>query len=59
MIQYLSIARGSYGELRSQIYIGISVDLIDKRTGDKWIKEAIEISSMISGLIKTKKSHLS
>jgi four helix bundle protein len=55
-IQFLSYARGSCGELRSQIYIGIEAKFIDKETGKRWLSEAIEISSMITGLIKTRRS---
>jgi len=53
--QFLSYARGSCGELRSQIYIGKDIKFIDKKLGQKWIQEAIEISSMITGLIKTRR----
>ncbi len=32
-LQFLSYARGSCGELRSQIYVGIAGRLIEKQTG--------------------------
>ena len=57
-LNFLSYAKGSCGELRCQIYIGIDIDYIPKDVGKKWIQETLEISSMISGLIKTKRGFL-
>ncbi|MBF0350025.1 MAG: four helix bundle protein [SAR324 cluster bacterium] len=57
-VNFLSYAKGSCGELRTQIYIGIDIDYIDKDTGLQWIRETREISSMITGLIKTKRKRL-
>jgi four helix bundle protein len=57
-IKFLSYSKGSCGELRTQVYIGIEINYIDKDTGKRWIAEAKEISSMIAGLMKTKKSFL-
>ena len=52
---FLSYAKGSCGELRTQIYIGMEIEYIDKQLGSQWINEANEISAMLSGLIKTKR----
>ena len=57
-LNFLSYAKGSCGELRTQIYIGIKIDYIQHDVGEKWLREALEISSMLSGLIKTKKDFL-
>jgi len=57
-IMFLSYAKGSSGELRTQIYIGVDIGYVDKTLGSEWLKEAREISSMLSGLIKTKRSFL-
>ena len=57
-IHFLSYAKGSCGELRTQIYIGIDISFIDKITGKRWIKETIEISSIISGLMKTRRTFI-
>ena len=57
-MNFLSYAKGSCGELRTQIHIGIEINYIDEDMGKRWLKEAIEISSMLSGLIKTKKGFL-
>jgi len=55
-IQFLSYAKGSCGELRSQIHIGIKIEYIDLEKGSSWIDEAIKISSMLSNLIKIRRS---
>ena len=57
-IKFLAYAKGSCGELRCQIFIGIDIGFISKDLGIKWIEEAIEISAMLSGLIKTKRGFL-
>ena len=57
-INFLSYAKGSCGELRCQIYIGMDIEYIPKNVGKKWIQETIEISSMLNGLIKTKRGFL-
>jgi len=54
-IQLLSYAKGSCAEFRTQVYVGVEVSYIHHETGEKWLQESIELSSMISGLIKTKK----
>ena len=57
-INFLNYAKGSCGELRTQIFIGMEIDYIPKESGKKWLDETIAISSMIGGLIKSKKSSL-
>ena len=57
-LNFLSFARGSCGELRSQIYIGIEINIIDRKTGHRWIKETREISKMLTGLIKTRSNFI-
>ncbi|MBU4011577.1 MAG: four helix bundle protein, partial [Proteobacteria bacterium] len=52
----LSYAKGSCGELRTQIYIGIQIGYINKDKGEYWLKEANELSSMLNGLIKTRRN---
>jgi len=54
-IRFLIYAKGSCGELRSQTSIGKKIKYIDVETANRWIKESIEISSIIAGLIKTRK----
>ena len=50
-INFLNYAKGSAGELRTQIYIGIEVGYIPKEHGKQWLQEATEISRMLHGLI--------
>jgi four helix bundle protein len=57
-IRFLIYAKGSCGEFRSQTSIGIKTNYIDIKTENKWREESIEISSMLTGLIKTRKSLL-
>jgi four helix bundle protein len=53
---FLNYAQGSAGELRTQLYIAIEINHIERDTGRKWIQEAEEISKMLHGLIKTIRS---
>ena len=53
-IRYLDIARGSSGELRTQLYIGMETGFIDKGSGIDLIGETKELSAMITGLMKVK-----
>jgi four helix bundle protein len=57
-ISFLSYAAGSCGELRTQIHIGGEIGYINKAKGEEWLKEANEISSMIKGLIKTRRKFI-
>jgi four helix bundle protein len=55
-VTFLPYAKGSCGELRTQIYVGIEIEYISKETGESWLRETEEISLMLGGLIKAKKS---
>jgi four helix bundle protein len=57
-VKFLLYAKGSCGELRTQIYIGLEISYIDAEVGSKWVAETEELSNMIGGLIKTKRSFL-
>ena len=57
-IRFLYYSKGSCGEFRSQTNIGMKINYIEKEIGVKWINESIEISSMLSGLIKTRKNFI-
>ena len=52
--RFLRIAKGSCGEIRTQLYIAQALGYLEKTVGEQTIEECIEISSMISSLI----SHL-
>lgn len=51
-IKFLQYAKGSCGELRTQIYIGIEAGYISREQGRKWIVESRELSAMLYNLIK-------
>lgn len=57
-IQFLGYAKGSCGEVRTQIQIGIAIGYIPEDTGKLWLAESKELSKMIAGLIRTKQSWL-
>jgi len=54
--RFLTIAKGSAGELMTQIYIGIEAGYIDRTHGLAWIKEVKELGRMLGALIKHWKS---
>lgn len=51
--KFLTYAKGSSGELRTQLYIGIEAGIIPRQQGWEWIRETEELSKMLHGLIKT------
>jgi len=50
--RFLSFSKGSAGELRTQLYIGLRAGLFSEEQARPLINEAKEISSMIEGLRK-------
>lgn len=55
-IRFLYIAKGSCGELRTQLYIAMEIGCMEKDKCHSFIEEAKEISYMISGLIQKRKT---
>ena len=53
---FLNYAKGSAGELRTQIYIGIDIGFIPREKGKAWVLEAEELSKMLYGLIRSIRS---
>ncbi len=49
-IRFLNIAKGSCGELRTQIYISRKLDFVTKADFERLIAECKEISAMLHGL---------
>jgi four helix bundle protein len=47
---FLNIAKGSCGELRTQLYIARRLELLRKPTFDALIRESKELSAMLEGL---------
>lgn len=50
--QFLKIAKGSSGELRTQLYIAGKLDAIDSSSLRLLVRESKEISAMLEGLRK-------
>jgi four helix bundle protein len=58
-IRFLRIAKGSAGELRTQIYIAVGVGILDQATADDMLAKSRHISSMLRNLIKTREERFS
>ena len=54
-IRHLYIAKGSSGELRTQLYIAIRQKYIDKAPGDQLINRAQRLSGMIQKFINARR----
>ena len=50
-VQFLCIARGSCAELRTQLYIAVSVGAISADSASKLVAETKRIAAMLTGLI--------
>ncbi|MBO0937438.1 four helix bundle protein [Fibrella sp. HMF5335] len=53
-IRYLRIAKGSNGELRTQIHLAIAIDVIDADTGQGLLDKSRLISAMLQNLLKVR-----
>lgn len=49
---FLYVAKGSCGELRSMLRISIDLDIVEKEIAERLYADSVEISRMLSGLIK-------
>lgn len=50
-IQFLSVAKGSSGELRAHLYVALDQGYIDRKTFDRLSGASCEIGRMIGGLM--------
>ncbi|WP_372872615.1 four helix bundle protein [Shewanella sp.] len=57
-VRFLYYAKGSLGELVTQLYIGAEIDYLDKQTALTMVKEAKELAKIIGTLIKNKESQI-
>lgn len=56
-IRFLRIAKGSSGELRTQIYIAMGTGLVTAEKGTELISKSRHLSAMIQNLIKTRETN--
>jgi four helix bundle protein len=52
LIQFLSLAKGSCGELRAQLYVALDQNYLRPDLFERLYQSATEISRMLSGLIR-------
>ena len=57
-VRFLHIAKGSAGELRTQVYISCQIGLIDGEAQKELVEELKVISAMLHALIKSIKANL-
>jgi four helix bundle protein len=57
-IRFLKFAKGSAGELRSQLYILMLAEFIPQKSYEELYKELISISSQLGGFIKYLKASI-
>lgn len=50
---FLFIAKGSCGEVRSMLYVALDLNYIDRQEFEKAYDLTVEISKLLSGFIKT------
>ena len=51
--RFINIAQGSIAELKTQIWIGMKIEYIEKDKGKYFVNEASEIAAMLGGLHRT------
>lgn len=54
-IRFLQFAKGSCGELRTQLIIAIKIGYLEEEHGNSLVQEAEEISFMLNAFIKKRK----
>jgi len=58
-LRFLGIAKGSCGELRTQLHIGIRAGVLCDARYQAFFREAVEIARMLQGMITSIESSLS
>ncbi len=51
-MQFLSVAKGSSGEVRSQLYLALDLGYVEKEECEKLIDEFKKLTAMINSFIK-------
>ena len=57
-IRFLHYAKGSCGEIRTQVYIGMEIGYISQENGKNWIQETRELSAMMVAFISSIQNQL-
>ena len=57
-IRFLYYAKGSLGELVTQLYIGIEIGYLEKNSSMEMVKEAKELAKILGAMIKNKESKI-
>ena len=52
-LRFLEYARGSTGEFRTQVIVGVKAGLLSEDCSRAWVGESRELSAMIQGLIRS------
>lgn len=55
--RFLSIAKGSCGEVRSQLYIGQEIGYFNPDLARAWVSECEAVSRMLSALIRRRRQY--
>ena len=50
---FLGVAKGSAGELRSQIIFALDLEYIDRATFDRLMEISVRVSQMLGGLVRS------
>ncbi|SDL09078.1 four helix bundle protein [Catalinimonas alkaloidigena] len=56
-VRFLTIARASCGELRTQLYIAIDIGILSPEVGGALIAHTRKVSAMLSKYIQIRKEH--
>ncbi|HQT92494.1 MAG TPA: four helix bundle protein [Candidatus Kryptobacter bacterium] len=54
-VRFLFIAKGSAGELRTQVYLATDLQIVDRKIGLELIDRCRKVSSMLYNLIQTRR----
>ncbi|ACA85938.1 four helix bundle protein [Shewanella woodyi] len=57
-VRFLYYAKGSLGELVTQLYIGIEIGYLEKHSSLEMVKEAKELAKVLGTMIKKKESKI-
>lgn len=57
-IRFLRIAKGSAGELRTQLILAVDVQIVEKEKAENIIKDCIKVSKMIQKLIEVRSKNI-